>query len=61
MTPIHIPQKDTARKALEHVTILKLYQEIGTLRLDEAREEQLANLGLAIIDKYIEENSNELD
>lgn len=54
MTPIHIPEKDTARKALEHVTMMKLYEAIGTV--EGKRAAALDEIGLALIDKYIEEN-----
>lgn len=51
---IGTPPKDTSRKALEHVTIMKLYELIGTI--DGKRSGDLDMIALAIVDKYIEEN-----
>jgi len=52
-------EKDTGRKALEHITIMKLYETVG--KKEGKRSDALDKIALALIDKYIEENQRELD
>lgn len=60
MTPIHIPEKDSGRKALELITMLKLEEDLSTAHPDKYRPE-LVEIGLAILNQYIKENKRELD
>lgn len=61
---IGAPPKDPSRKALEHITMLSLYDKLELYRHagpKGTRASDLREIGTAIIDKYIEENKHELD
>lgn len=50
--------KDVARKALEHITILNLYDKLRSYEINKETPQRLREIGEKIVQEYIEENKS---